>query len=143
MIDGEKECLQIQTPSKSALSIPEKNELVAETPALEKKRERVIRELSLIAFGDIRKLYHSDGSLKKIGELEPETAAALSGVDVSTISKTDGDGSDFDVTIKKVKRWDKVKALELLAKHYGLIRDDKNITVNVTLEALVAASFKK
>lgn len=133
----------IEEKTDVVLSVPEKQSVVAVAPELDKKRDRVIRELSLIAFGDIRRLYNNDGSLKRVGELDADAAAALAGVDVSTITKTNGDGSDFDLTIKKVKRWDKVKALELLAKHYGLIRDDKNITVNVTLEALVAASFKK
>lgn len=139
-----------ETKTSETVSIPETPRwgqvLPAKTPERttddDIRREQVIRELARIAFSDIRKMFNGDGSLKKITELDAETAAAISGVDVSTITKTSEDGEEFNAVLRKVKRADKTKALELLARIYGLVKD-VNVEVNITLEALVMASFKK
>lgn len=101
------------------------------------RRDRIIQELSAIAFGDIRKLYREDGSLKKIAELDDETAASLSGVDVSSLTKTDGEDGELTITVKKVRRFDKIKAIEILARILGVLKDETNVNVNISLEKLV------
>lgn len=133
----------VVAPDIIGIDIARSDGELAKIEPRDEKRELIVRELSRIAFGDIRRLYNDDGSLKNVNELDEEAASALAGVDVSTVTKYNQDGDGFDVTIKKVKKYDKVKALELLARLYGLIHDDKSVNVNITLEALVAASFKK
>ena len=78
--------------------------------------DMVIRELARIAFADMRTLYREDGSLKLPHELDDDTAAAIAGVD--TFEEMSG-GALAGYT-RKVRRWEKTKALELLGKHLGL-----------------------
>jgi len=85
-------------------------------------REEVLRELRAIGMADIRKIYDADGNLKPIGDLDDETAAAIAGVE--TVTEVSGRGEDREVSIvRKVKRFDKNKALELLGRHLGLWED--------------------
>lgn len=78
----------------------------------------VVAELVKIARADIRKFYRSDGSLKPIAELGDDEAAALSGVEA--VEQAGADGVVSAATLRKIKRWDRPKVLELLGKHFGL-----------------------
>lgn len=78
--------------------------------------ERVLSELSRIAFSDVRRLYHEDGRIKAPHEWDDDMARALSGVE--TI-----EAGDSGATLKKVRLWDKRGALEALLKHLGADAD--------------------
>lgn len=82
---------------------------------LEITQERVLLEYSRIAFTDIRKFYNADGTLKKITELDDDSAAALAGIEADEIT---GLISTTGVT-KKIKRWDKKGALDSIVKLMG------------------------
>lgn len=84
---------------------------------LELTQERVLQEIMRLAFFDIRKLYKDDDTLKKITELDDDTAAALASVEVTRIA-------DTEIDTIKVKMADKLAALEKLAKHIGLYKLD-------------------
>ena len=76
--------------------------------------EKVIREVSAVAFSDVRKLFNPDGSLKPVHELDDATAAAIAAIEV------DASG------VRKIKVWDKNSAHERLCKHLGLFREDNS-----------------
>ena len=78
--------------------------------------DRVIQELARLAFSDPRTIYATDGRLKQPAEWDDDTAAAVASVE----TEEHGEGR---ATVRKVKRWDKKGALELLGKHLGLFRD--------------------
>lgn len=81
-------------------------------------RENVIRELSRIAFGDPRKVmqWDADGvTLLDSATLNDDEAAQVAELSQTTTA--------HGGTIK-LKRFDKVKALELLGRHLGLFGDD-------------------
>lgn len=80
----------------------------------------VLLALARIAFADIRKLYDEHGNLKPIHELDDDTAAALAGIEVEEIYAGRGDEREQIGMVKKVRRYDKPKALELLGKHLAL-----------------------
>jgi len=86
--------------------------------------DMVVRELARIAFSDTRKLFNEDGSMKLPHEMDDDTAAALAGVD--TFEESDR-GTIIGYT-RKVKRWDKTRALELLGKHLGMFPDKKEFS---------------
>lgn len=90
--------------------------LIKQQERTEVTADRVLRELAAIAFADTRKLYREDGSIKSPGELDDRTASALAGIDTEERDGEDG----CRAYTRKVKQWDKVKALELLGKHLGL-----------------------
>lgn len=90
--------------------------------------QRVLDELARIAFSDLRQLFHPEtGELLAISALDKDAAAAVSGVEVTREKTTQlGDqakGVRVDEALVKVKLWDKPKALELLARHMGMLRD--------------------
>lgn len=88
--------------------------------------ERVLTELARVAFSDLRKLYNEDGSLKLPSEWDDDEAAAIAGVEV--LKEFSGRGEDRTLVgfTKKVRVFDKIKALELLSKHLGIIGNGKH-----------------
>jgi phage terminase small subunit len=82
--------------------------------------ERIELELERIALADIRKLFDADGTLKAPDEWDDDTAAAVGSVEVKeefTGSKKDRRLSGY---LKKVKCWEKVKAIVELLKRRDL-----------------------
>ena len=96
-------------------------------------QDRVLKELAIIAFGDIRKLYTENGALRNIIDLEDDIAGAISGVE--TFEEYEGRGADREYIgdTKKVKMIDKTKALELIGKHLGMFKET-NININTNYE---------
>jgi phage terminase small subunit len=88
--------------------------------------ERVLTEIARIGLSDIRKLYREDGTLKLPHEWSAEEAAAIACVEV--FEEFEGREKDRKLKgyTKKVKVFDKVKALEFLGKHLGIIGNTKH-----------------
>jgi len=86
-------------------------------------QDRVLQEVMRLAFLDIRKALNPDGSLKAITELDDDTAAAISGLDL--LEEFAGHGEDRMQIgwTKKLKLADKKGALELLMRHMGMLND--------------------
>lgn len=86
--------------------------------------DRVLEELARIAFLDVRKLYDDAGNLKKLSELSPDVAAALAELKV-TDQMTDG---KLTGRVTEAVCWNKMKALEMLARHFGMMVDKKEVS---------------
>lgn len=84
--------------------------------------DAVIDEIAKIAFFDIRNIFNKDDTLKNVNSLDDRTATAISSIK-TRIEKQGPDKEDW-AEIKEYKTNDKLKALELLAKHLGVL--DKN-----------------
>jgi len=82
--------------------------------------ERVLQELSRIALSDPRALYDEKGNLKAPADWSDEVAAAVAGVEIET-KRTPG--TETEVEVAKVKRWDKNRALEILARYHKLLTE--------------------
>lgn len=82
---------------------------------------RVIEELRRLALVDTRGFFDERGNLKPIHELTAEQGAALSGIEVIIKNAKAGDGQTDE--IHKIKLWDKTRALDTLAKHFGLLKE--------------------
>lgn|SRR5262245_39379111 len=80
--------------------------------------QRVLDELARVAFSDIRDLVDADGHLKPLHKLSDGTAGAIASIDVSS---KNGNGDPY--TVHRIRLWDKMRALELLAKHYALLTE--------------------
>lgn len=113
---------------------------------LQYSQERTMLEIARVAFGDVRKLFTVDGALRPITELDDDTAAIVSSVEVQEEEVT---ARDIEVeekivagTTKKVKLWDKMKGLEMLAKHYKIYDDGPKVTNNVNLGRLNTNDLK-
>ena len=71
---------------------------------------RVLKRLMAIAEADIRQAFNDDGTLKPISEIPDSLVTAIAGIE----------SDDAKGDVKKIKMWDKVRALELLGKHLKL-----------------------
>ena len=111
---------------------------------LEVDADRVVQELAKVAFSNMADYMsvgvHGDPVLDW-SVLTRNQAAALREVTVETY--TDGHGEEA-LGVKRVKfrLADKIAALDKLARHLGVYNDTLELKGRVTLEQLVAASFK-
>ena len=85
--------------------------------------EFVIRELVAIAGQDARRFFDADGQLIPVNKLGDAEAACISGIEVEELCEGRGSERANVGRIRKIKRWDKVKALELLGKYLALFTD--------------------
>lgn len=106
--------------------------------------ETVKREIARVAFGDIRGLFNSDGTLKDISDIDDDTAAGISAVEVEVkrTRESDGQGSApqerTETRVLKIKRYDKLAALNIFARYTKLIGDDAQDGVNALAGALAS-----
>ena len=97
---------------------------------VEISQDRILEELARIAFGDLRDsvTWGKEGvKLKESAELTEDQAAAISEVG-ETVTKEGGS--------TRIKRHDKVKAIELLMRHKGMLNDKLNLSGELNVSAL-------
>lgn len=92
---------------------------------------RVLEEYRRLAFCDTRQFFTADGNLKPIDKLTPEQGSQLSGIEVIIKNAKAGDGVTDE--IHKIKLWDKTKALDSLAKHFGLLKETLDVQGGMTI----------
>jgi phage terminase small subunit len=106
-------------------------DIVAEVSRLMEERSRrtdasadtVVAELMKIALADIGEAFNQDGSMKALHEMPVEVRRAIAGIDV--FEEFTGRGEDREQIgwTKKLRLWDKPKALELLGRHLRMFTD--------------------
>ena len=97
-----------------AQAIAEAMERRAEAAGVE--ATRVLQELARIAFADMGQLFDAEGRLKPLSQLDADDRAAIRSLQITT--RETGDG-----TLERkaaIQVWDKLAALEKLARHLGL-----------------------
>lgn len=97
---------------------------------LKVNQDRILQEYARIAFNDIRGFYDQNGRLLPINELDDDAAAALAGVEVDELWGMSMDGKVQIGETKKIKRWDKLKALDSLGDHLGMFTKKVDVTTN-------------
>lgn len=84
-------------------------------------QDRVLQELSRIAFFDPRKLFTDAGDPIDIHDLDDDVAAVLAGLDI-VVERTD-EGRDGFTSVRKYKLTNKLGALEAAMRHLGMFKD--------------------
>lgn len=103
--------------------------------------ETVLSELLKIATSDIRCLFDEKGAILKPDLWPDNIARCVSSIQVEELEEYIDGQKTFVGYTKKIKLWDKNRALEKLAKHLGLLIDKIEHSGKVTLEDLVTKSF--
>ncbi|MFA4834802.1 MAG: terminase small subunit [Dehalococcoidia bacterium] len=95
--------------------------------------EKVIQGFADLAFADLAECYDENGILKNIHDIPKSARMAVAGLEVFEEFAGKGEDKVKIGETKKVKLWDKVKALDSLAKHFGLYdADNKQKTSPLT-----------
>lgn len=97
-------------------------------------QDMVLREYARIGFFDPRKLFDETGRPLPISQLDDDTAAVISGVDVATI----GNAEQGVGEILKLKLADKKGALDSIARHLGMFNDKLDLGVTKELADKIA-----
>ncbi len=84
----------------------------------------VIKEFARIALADISQAFDANGNLLPIKDIPEEVRRAISGVEITEEFTGTGESRVFGGYTKKIKFWDKVKALENLGKIIGVYIED-------------------
>jgi phage terminase small subunit len=105
--------------------------------------DRTLLEIARVAYSDVASFFNPDGTLKKPAELDEDQRACLAGFEASIQNVAAGDGKQD--LIHKFKAWDKTKALEMLARHFGMFNDklDVNVTLNDEINKRVTAGRRR
>jgi phage terminase small subunit len=104
----------------------------------------ILSELMRLAIVDIGEAFDAAGNLKPIHEIPEDVRRAMAGVDVSEIYSGTGGDREMIGVLKKVKFWDKLRALEVLAKHLGLLVERVKLEdSNDDLADLIRAARKR
>jgi hypothetical protein len=110
--------------------------------------ERVEQEIRRLALIDPIALFDRVAkgkrtfTLRQIVDMDADTRACISSVKVKTENLAAGDNKQ-DQTVE-IKLWDKVKALEMCAKHFRWIEDKIKLEVNVSeIDARLRAAQKR
>lgn len=93
-------------------------------------QDRVLQEYARLAFLDVRKLYNENGDLLHVTDLDDDTAAAISGLEIAREGgyKNKADEDEAPTYIHKYKLSDKRGALSDVARHLGMFSDKLDIT---------------
>lgn len=104
--------------------------------------QSLLDELKAISLSDLRQAYDDRGHLKTMRDMPPEIAKVIAGVEV--FEEFDGSGKqrEYIGDTKKIKLWDKLRAIELLGKQMKLFIDRVEHSGKVSLEDLVNKSMK-
>lgn len=128
--------VKVQEKIKELQKIQEETSLV--------KAEDIIKELANIGFSDVRKIFNQNGGLKEIQELDDNAAACISSVESDELYEGVGQDREQVGETKKVKLWDKIKALELLGKYKRLWNEDSPLKDLLTgVSVIVNKSYGK
>lgn len=104
------------------------------------EKERCLQELRAIMSVDIRDAYDVTGALKNVRDLPAALAAALSSVETDELFEGTGEARTQIGVTRKVKFWDKAKAIELFMKKHGLLIERVKVQHASTLEEILTAS---
>ena len=99
--------------------------------------DRIIREAARVALSDIGQIFDAKGHLLPVHRLPPQVRAVIASVEVTKRNLEAGDGEQEDIV--RVKLWDKLKGLDLLFRHLGLLKDRMEIEGGKDLLALLDA----
>jgi hypothetical protein len=71
---------------------------------------------------------HEQRVVRDLRELSPAVLASVASLKTLKTNVVSGDGQQE--TTREVKLWDKLRELELLAKHFGLVTDRHNVNLH-------------
>ena len=107
--------------SKSAQTLEREAARAARLAEINLSAQKVVDELAILGFANLADAFDAQGNLLPIHKMTREQAASIASFEVIKKNAEAGDGQT-DV-VHKIRVWDRVKTLEILAKYLGLMKD--------------------
>lgn len=114
----------------------------AQADRLEWTVEKILEELRVLAHTDIREILEPGGAVKPACDWPAHIARAVSSMEISELYEGHGQEKTQVGWTKKIKLWDKQKALDLLAKSTTVFKDQIEVSGKATLEEIIAGAKK-
>jgi len=94
--------------------------------------DRVVKELAVIAFCDIRQAFDANGKLINPKDMPEEVARAIASIDTEELFEWDAENKtkEYIGDSKKLKFCDKVRALEALGRHFKMFTDRVEVDIS-------------
>lgn len=89
-------------------------------------QEAILDELRKVAFFDLGKAFDPGNVLKDINQIDSDTRAALTAIETVQVGE--------DVTVRKIRAADKIKAIELLMKYMKMFEEGESkapVVINI------------
>lgn len=112
--------------AKVARYISQKQDSISLESDLDAKA--LLQVLKSIIFSDPRKYHREDGTPKDIRELDDSSAAAVTEFETAELFEGDGDQKHAYGLRTKIKRADKLKAVELYGKYLKMFTDKQELS---------------
>lgn len=106
-------------------------------------KDRVIDELRVMLDADIADAYTEDGTLKAVHDMPIGIRKAIAAIEVDEIWDGRGDERRLVGYTRKVKLWDKVKGVELMARKHKMLTDKHEVAGRITLADLLTEPEKQ
>lgn len=90
---------------------------------LDLSADLILSELKKLATSNMQDFFDKDGYLKGIHDLTRDQAAALSSLEIEQLYMNQGKEKLHIGEAKKMKLWDKLKALNMLGQHLALFNE--------------------
>lgn len=103
-------------------------------------REKIYSEFKRIGTSDIRKIYDKKGNILPVHEWPDDVASFVSSVEQEELFEGKGKDREQIGNVKKIKLWNKERALELIGKNIHMFVEQHTHSGKITLEELVNAS---
>lgn len=117
--------------------------LEARAARVQVKADDVLRELLRIATVDVREAFDDDGNLKAVKDLPEDVARAIAGIDVDELWQGRGEEREQIGVTRKVRFWDKPRALELLGKHLKLFVEKVEVSADSSFADILKAARER
>lgn len=142
--EGQLRARASQIKNKKLVLFAIDKKLKEATTKVDLKKEEVLSELMRVGFSDPRQFFREDGSLKSMDQLTVAEASAIKSITVVEIYEGQGEERRFVGYEKKILFNDKLKALELLCKNLGILKEagDTNILNQIQLNLKVEDAKK-
>jgi phage terminase small subunit len=105
-----------------------KSELAKRSERVEIRQDVVLKEALRLATSDMRRAFKTDGTMKNVHDWPDDVAAFIASIKVNELYAGSGRERAQIGVIREVKLWPKVQALELLAKHLGILQAKVELT---------------
>jgi hypothetical protein len=101
------------------------------------QKDRVLDELRTILDADIADAYDEKGALKGVHDMPLSIRRAIASIEVDEIFEGRGDERKLVGYTRKVKLWDKVRGVELMARKHKMLTDKHEVAGRITLADLL------